>query len=178
MSIHTDLSFSVSSISPKNLVATARSASSGHDWKQKNVESDASIDSKSLNLKPVDGATIDNSRKLPYPVPEAVSNGAHGQHHVQLFSDNLNEEVKQRNWTTVGLHRFIPLPVQLPHLLAQLDSFLGGEQIRYFPRIQQIADVLQKRLFFNLSVREKEHCVLVGGAGLAQNYFDILAPFV
>lgn len=129
-------------------------------------------------LEPINSTTINNCRELPYPIPEAVTNGTHCQNHVQLFSNNLHKEIEQRHWTAISLKSLIPLSIQLPHFLAQFYSFLSRKQIGYFPGIEQITDVLQKRFLLDLGVAEEKSAVLIGGTGFSQDHFDIFPPLV
>ena len=46
-----------------------------------------------VDLKPVNGAAVDEGGKHAESVPEGVADGTHGQHHVKVLTDPVNEVV-------------------------------------------------------------------------------------
>ena len=46
-----------------------------------------------IHLEPVDGAAVDERGKHSKSVAEGISDGTHGQHHVEMFLHSLNKEV-------------------------------------------------------------------------------------
>lgn len=103
-----------------------------------------------IYLEPVDSAAVDNRRKLPDSISEAISNRAHGQNQMELITDYLDEEVEKGDRTSVSLKRLFSLPVDLPHFLAELDTLVNGEYVWNLARVQQVTQVFQKLLFFYL----------------------------
>ena len=61
-------------------------------------------------LEPVDGAAVDERGEHADPVPEGISNGAHGQHHVELLSHSIYKEVEEGQRCAVSLLRLLSLP--------------------------------------------------------------------
>ena len=54
-------------------------------------------------LKPVDGAAVDERGEHTHSVPEGVTNGAHGQYHVEMPSYSLHKEVEESQRRAVCL---------------------------------------------------------------------------
>ena len=54
-------------------------------------------------LEPVDGAAVDEGGEHAEAVAEGISNGAHGEDHVEVLFDPLNEEVVHREGSGINL---------------------------------------------------------------------------
>ena len=63
-----------------------------------------------MYLEPVDGAAVDERGEHADPVPEGISNGAHGQHHVELLPHSIYKEVEEGQRCAVSLLRLLSLP--------------------------------------------------------------------
>ena len=63
-----------------------------------------------MYLEPVDGAAVDEGGEHADSIPEGISNGTHGQDHVELLSHSIHKEVEERQRCTVRLLRLLPLP--------------------------------------------------------------------
>ena len=64
-----------------------------------------------MYLEPVDGAAVDERREHTHSVPEGISDGAHGQHHVQLFPHSVHKEVEECQRCAICLLRLLSLSV-------------------------------------------------------------------
>ena len=69
------------------------------------------IDVKYTCLEPVDGTAVDERREHTYSVPECISDGTHGQHHVQLLSYSVHKEIEEGKRCAVCLLRLLSLSV-------------------------------------------------------------------
>ena len=60
---------------------------------------------------------------------------------------------------------------------AHLHALIVGEHVRYFARVEDVVDVLDKGLVLDLGVRKEEHAGCTIYTSLAQHHFEILSPF-
>jgi len=63
-----------------------------------------------MYLKPVYGAAVDKRWKLSESIAECVTNGAHGEHYVELVTTSLDEHVEQCHRRSICLLIFVLLP--------------------------------------------------------------------
>lgn len=54
-------------------------------------------------LEPIDSAAVDKRREHADSVSECISNGAHGQHHVQLLPHSVDKEVEESERCAISL---------------------------------------------------------------------------
>ena len=62
------------------------------------------------DLEPVNGTAVDQRGEHPQSGAECISNGTHGQHHMQLLTDTINEHVEEGQRCAVCLLGLISLP--------------------------------------------------------------------
>ena len=105
---------------------------------------------KKTDLEPVDGAAVDERRELPQPVAERVTDGRHGEYDVQLVAAALDEHVEESHRRAVRLLRLVALAIELTHLLNDLLFLVEREEVGHLAGVQQVVDVLQKRLLLDL----------------------------
>ena len=70
---------------------------------------------------------------------------------MELVATSLHEHVEESDWRAVGLFGFVALSIQLSHLLANLSFLVGRIQVGNFTGVQQVVDVFQERLAFDLN---------------------------
>ena len=52
------------------------------------------------------------------------------------------------------------------------------EQVRDFSRVEEGVHILEERLFLDLAIGDKEHCLLVGQASCLEQALNVLAPLI
>lgn len=60
-------------------------------------------------LEPINGAAVDKGGEFSQSGAEGVPDGAHGEHNMELVSDSLDEEVKQRYRRAISLLSLVSL---------------------------------------------------------------------
>ncbi len=108
-------------------------------------------------LKPVDCAAVDKWGKLAKSVAKRVTDGAHGEHDMQLITASADEHVEQGDWRAIGLFGLVALTIERAHLVANLLLLVCSEQVGHLTSIQQIAQILQERLVLDL-LSKSAHC--------------------
>ena len=64
----------------------------------------------------------------------------------------------------------------LNKIVTCLHLLITGEHVRHFATVEQVVDVLNKRLVLDLSIAEEENSVLGFSSCPAQDAFQILPP--
>ena len=86
------------------------------------------------HLEPVNGAAVNEGREASQAVPESVSDGTHGQHHMQLSATALDKHVEEGQGAAVRLLVPVTLAVQRSHSLADFLLLINCKQVRHLER--------------------------------------------
>mmetsp|Transcript_3268 Transcript_3268/g.5386 ORF Transcript_3268/g.5386 Transcript_3268/m.5386 type:complete len:296 (+) Transcript_3268:3168-4055(+) len=124
--------------------------------------------------EPVDCRTIDQGREFAQSLAERVSNRRHGQHQMQICAAAFDEkgvQARRGEWLAC------PLGPRSDEL-HDGDELVLGKQIGHLASVQDVVDVLQKRLVFKLSVGKQKHRRRRCAPGLFQHAFQVLPPLV
>ena len=83
------------------------------------------------HLEPVNGAAVNESRETSQAVPKGVSDGTHGQYHMQLCATALYKHVKKGQGAAVRLLFTLTLPVQHAHSFTDFLLLINCKQVRH-----------------------------------------------
>eukprot|EP00976_Prorocentrum_cordatum_P005192 102756-Prorocentrum_minimum.AAC.2 len=126
-------------------------------------------------LEPVDGAAVDDGGELPQPLAEGVADGAEAQHDVQVELAPLHKVPPQlRGRLQDPAERFR----LRPHRLVHRRLLVHREQVGHLAAVEDVVDVLHKRLVLDLRVAEQKNGRLVLRARQPQRLLQVLLPLV
>lgn len=72
----------------------------------------------------------------------------------------------------------VPLSIDDSHFLADLGLLVRCKKIGHLAGVEQVADVLEEGLLFDLRVHEEEDCMQVARCTLLQDVLQVLVPLV
>lgn len=81
------------------------------------------------HLEPVNGAAVNEGGETSQTVPKRVSDGTHGQHHMQLCATALYKHVEKGQGAAICLLVAVTLPVQHTHSLTDFLLLVNCKQV-------------------------------------------------
>jgi hypothetical protein len=125
--------------------------------------------------KPINCATINQTREHSDSVSKGVSNRGESEHNMKISFASFNKEgIKLIRSSFCGLSISSSVCSDEFH---EVCLFIRGKKVGNLASVKQIVNVFNESFLFDLTVCEKEDCRLVFSACGTQNLFNIVVPF-